>query len=60
VRPIAGLALEQWDYIMDVNIEGAFLCSRDAANTAGASQPCLRSNKLVWDELGGDPRSFVC
>ncbi len=31
VRPIAEFPLDLWEYIMDVNVKGTFLCSREAA-----------------------------
>jgi 2-deoxy-D-gluconate 3-dehydrogenase len=31
VRPIAEFPLELWEYIMDVNVKGTFLCSQEAA-----------------------------
>ncbi len=31
VRPIAEFLLGLWEYIMDVNVKGTFLCSREAA-----------------------------
>ncbi len=31
VRPIAEFPLDLWEYIMDVNAKGTFLCSREAA-----------------------------
>ena len=31
VRPIAEFPLGLWEYIMDVNVKGTFLCSREAA-----------------------------
>ncbi|MFW6181900.1 MAG: SDR family NAD(P)-dependent oxidoreductase [Spirochaetota bacterium] len=31
VHPIAGFPLDLWEYIMDVNVKGTFLCSREAA-----------------------------
>jgi 2-deoxy-D-gluconate 3-dehydrogenase len=31
VRPITEFPLDLWEYIMDVNVKGTFLCSREAA-----------------------------
>ena len=31
VRPIAEFPLDLWEYIMDVNVKGTFLCSRETA-----------------------------
>jgi len=31
VRPITEFPLDQWEYIMDVNVKGTFLCAREAA-----------------------------
>jgi len=31
VHPITDFPLEQWQYIMDTNVKGTFLCSREAA-----------------------------
>ncbi len=31
VHPITDFPLEQWEYIMNINVKGTFLCSREAA-----------------------------
>ncbi|UCB46587.1 MAG: SDR family oxidoreductase [Spirochaetota bacterium] len=58
VRPITEFPLDLWEYIMDVNVKGTFLCSREAAKvmlTKGKGKIINISSLQGYAGRAGDP-----
>ena len=58
VKQIQDVAISEWDHVFNVNVRGAFLCTREAVKGMIKKQSGLIVNiSSVWGEIGGSCES---